>query len=638
MANEAHLRAILSAVDRISPTLGKIAASVAGTKGALNALNSVGFNRLRGNLRMLDKGVRDVGGAARESVQNLLPLVGLGGLSVAGLGVGFFAGARGAMAYSAGIQDASDITGEAFERLQQLQGAFRLGGVEAESTNEAIVKFNKGMAEAAAGKDKGFAGLMARLRIPLRNAKGEIRAFSDVLPEFADGIEKNQNPAIRTRMLMEAFGKTGAKLAPVLKDGGKALLGFMAAQQAMGKVLSEQSGGALDKLDENLEELGVQYRVLSGEVLARAAPAVMTLVQRMQTWIASNRELIRQRLGAVIERIANAFAGWIESGGFERLTTEISRAWTVMGEFIDRLGGLGNLMKLLGLLILAGPLASLVALGGAMTRLGLVVVPILFKSLGLLIGPLVSLFGVITAGQAVVLGMSLTLGQLALLAAPFVLAAAAIAGGAYLIYRNWDVVGPFLARVWEGIKTVAASAWNVLRFLFSWSPLGVIVNNWGAISAWIGGFWESLKETVAAGITLVGAALQTWAPIAFVKAAWDPVVSFLSGVWDRISGIIGPVLRLMGGGVGALASFAANSFSQQFGEGAAGREYGPRFATGPAARIPATAMQGSARVHGDMRVTFENAPQGMRVAPGTTTAPGLGFNPDVQYRNMGGIG
>ena len=106
MANEAHLRAILSAVDRISPTLGKIVANVAGTKGALNALNSVGFNRLRGNLRMLDKGVKDVGGAARASVQNLLPLVGLGGIIVAGLGVGFFAGARGAMAYSAGIQDA----------------------------------------------------------------------------------------------------------------------------------------------------------------------------------------------------------------------------------------------------------------------------------------------------------------------------------------------------------------------------------------------------------------------------------------------------------------------------------------------------------------------------------------------------
>lgn len=636
MANEAHLRAILSAVDRISPTLAKITGAVAATKGALNLLNGANFNRLRGNLRMLDKGVKDVGGAARDSAQHLLPLIGLGGLSMAGLGVGFFAGARGAMAYSAGVQDASDITGVAFEKLQQLQGAFRIGGVEAEAANEAIVKFNKGLADGAAGKDKGFAGLMTRLRIPLRNAKGEIRSFTDVLPEFADAIEKNRNPAVRTRMLMEAFGKTGSKLTPVLKDGGKALLELMAAQTAMGKVLSEQSGGALDKLDENVEELGVQYRVLSGEVLGRAAPAVLKLVQRMQTWVAANREVIQQQLGAVIERIANAFAGWIESGGFERLSTEIGRAWAVLGDFVQRLGGLGNLLKLVGVLILAGPLASLVSLGGAMGRLGLVVVPLLWKGLTLLIGPLGALFSVLKAGQLVVLGMSLSLGQLALFAAPFLLAAAAIAGAAYLIYRNWDVVGPFLHGVWEGLKNVAVSAWNVLRFLFAWSPLGMVVANWSAITEWVGGFWESLKDSVAAGIGLVGAALQTWAPIAFVKAAWDPVVSFLSGVWDRISGIIGPVLRLMGGGIGAVASFHADNFAQQFGAGASGKQYGPSFNAAP--RIPASALQATTRVQGDMRVEFVNAPPGMRVAPGVTSVPGLGFNPDVQYKNVGGIG
>lgn len=659
MAKQAHLQAILSAVDRLSPTLAKIGVSTTRTKAVLESLNGVNFTALRGRMKMISKSVTDVGSAGRNAAEKMLPLAGLGALSFAGLGVGFVGAARGAMAYSAGIQDASDITGVAFEKLQQLQGAFRIGGVEAEAANEAIVKFNKGMAEGAAGKDKGFAALMTRLRIPLRNAKGEIRSFTDVLPEFADGIEKNQNPAVRTRMLMEAFGKTGAKLTPVLKDGGKALLELMEAQKAMGKVLSEQAGGALDKLDENVEELGVQYRVLSGEILGVAAPAVLKLVQTMQTWVATNRQVIQQRLGDVIQRVAAAFTGWIESGGFERLTASIGQAWAALGTFVDRMGGLGNVFAALGVLMLAGPVASLVALGGALGRLGLVLLPLAVKGVGLLLAPLSALFGVLRTGQFVLLGMSVTLGQMALAAAPFLLAAAAIAGAAYLIYRNWDTVGPYFASLWERVKGVAMIAFNVLRFIFSWSPLGIVANNWGAVTEWLGAFWERLKGVAVSGVALVQGLLDQWKPLDRIRTVWEPVIGFLSDIWQRIDRIVGPGLRMLSSAAGAVGSF----FGSKFGAQADASSYGPRFdgpsggptapgfpslaraggGAGFAGRSPAEptplmragGMQTSPRVQGELKVRFIDAPPGMRVDPGTTNTPGLGFNPDVGYRSLG---
>lgn len=691
MAKQAHLQAILSAVDRLSPTLAKIGVSTTRTKAVLESLNGVNFTALRGRMKMVSKSVLDVGSAGRNAAEKMLPLAGLGALSFAGLGVGFVGAARGAMAYSAGIQDASDITGVAFEKLQQLQGAFRLGGVEAEAANEAIVKFNKGIAEGAAGKDKSFAALMTRLRIPLRNAKGEIRSFTEVLPEFADAIEKNQNPAVRTRMLMEVFGKSGAKLTPVLKDGAAALLELMEAQKSMGKVLSEQAGGALDKLDENVEELGVQYRVLSGEILGVAAPAVLKLVTTLQTWLAANRQIIQQRLGDVIQRVAAAFTGWIESGGFERLTAGIGRAWTALSSFVDRMGGLGNVFAAFGVLLLAGPVASLVALGGALARLGLVLLPLAAQGVGLLLAPLSALFGALRAGQVVLFRMSLTLGQLAIAAAPFLLAAAAIAGAAYLIYRNWDTVGPLFASVWQRIQGAAMVAFNVLRFIFSWSPLGIVVNNWEAVTAWLGTFWQRLQGVAASGVALVQGLLEQWKPLDRIRAAWEPVLGFLGEVWDRIDRIVGPGLRMLGSAAGSVGKF----FGDRFGAQADATAYGPRFggpapavATLPPMAMPrlgdspsnaalarllapvraqvsaqdsllarpaerldspgrsvvdttplmrAGAMQTSPRVQGELKVRFIDAPPGLRVDPGTTNTPGLGFNPDVGYRSMGGF-
>jgi len=633
MAKQVHLQAIISAVDRLSPTLNKIGVNTAKTKALMGALGGMNFAKLNGSFRAISKSVSDVGSAAQNVAGKLLPLAGLGALSFAGLGVGFLVAARGAMQFSAGLQDASETTGESVTNLQLLQGAFRLGGVEAEAATDAIIKFNKGIAEGAAGKDKGFAGLMNRLRIPMRDAKGQVRSLTDMLPELSDAFEKNTNPAVRTRMAMEMFGKSGSKLIGTLGQGGKSLRELFAELESSGRVLSAGAVGRLDKLDENLEELGVRYKVLSGEIMSRAAPAMQRLVERMQGWISANREVIAQRIGAVIERVANAFTAWIESGGFERLTTELQRAWTVLGEFVDRLGGLGGVAKLVGVLLLAGPVASLVSLGGALGRLGFVLLPLVAKGFGLVLGPLSALFTALRAGQVVLLGMSLTFGQLALLAAPFVLAAAAIAGAAYLIYRNWDVVGPFLSGVWERIKAGATVAWNVLRFLFSWSPLGVIVNNWGAITAWAGAFWENLSAVASAGLQLIGGLLSEWKPLQVVRQAWEPVLTFLSGVWDKVSGIVGPVMRLIGGSAARVGS----ALTENFGAQASNQSFGPRIA-GPTPLMQAGAMQASARVQGEMKVRFENAPPGMRVDPGQTNTSGLDFNPDVGYRSMGGIG
>jgi hypothetical protein len=668
MAKQAHLQAILSAVDRISPVLRGVVGSAVRTRLGLTALNTVSFGGLTRKLGMLQKTARDVGSASRNVLGGLgLPAtVGLGAL-----GFGFLAAGRSALEYAGAVQDATDNTGMAIAAFQEYQLAFEAGGVAAEEYTGAVTKLNKGIGEAAVGKDKGLAGLMTKLRIPLRNAKGEIRSVEEMLPELADAFKKNENPAVRTRMAMELFGKSGAKLVAIMMQGGASLAQARKEAQRLGAVLSDESTGRLDDLGDAFGVLNRQVKVQTAEAFGVAAPAILAATKSLQEWIANNKGLLQQQIGGYITRVAGAFQAWVESGGFERLAAGIRNVVDGFSNFVRSVGGFRNVLLGIGALILAGPVAALVSLGAAVSRLVLVALPMLLKAIALI-------------GRAFLLN-------------PIGLVISAIALGGYLIYRNWSTVGPFFQGLWGRITNAATVAWNVLKFLFAWSPMGVVVNNWGAISgymgalwprivtaakvgwnalkflfAWsplgvmvnnwgaisgymgelwqavagiVGGAWDTITGVVTGGLAQLGGLLMQWTPLALVREAWDPVVSFLTEVWEKITAIVGPMLRGITGAANTVGEFVSNKFDAKSTQS---DQYGPRFdgpgGPGLALNVPtplgqAGALQGpAARVQGDMRVRFENAPPGMRVDPGTTSAPGLGFNPDVGYRSMGSIG
>lgn len=112
------------------------------------------------------------------------------------------------------------------------------------------------------------------------------------------------------------------------------------------------------------------------------------------------------------------------------------------------------------------------------------------------------LSGLRLAGQAV-----LFLGR-ALLMNPIGLAVTVIAGAAYLIWKNWDRLGPMFARLWSSIKAGAAAAWAGIKSAFlNFTPLGLVVKHWQPLMAWFrglpaafAGFGAALVEGLVNGI------------------------------------------------------------------------------------------------------------------------------------------
>ena len=137
---------------------------------------------------------------------------------------------------------------------------------------------------------------------------------------------------------------------------------------------------------------------------------------------------------------------------------------------------------------------------------------------------------------AIQLAMMIGRAGLMLLANPVVLGIAAIAGAAYLLYANWGAVSAFLGRVWGTIKAgFAGGISGIASLLINFSPVGLLYRGFAALMGWLG-------VTMPGRLTDVGRNL-------------------IRGLINGITGMLGALKSAV---VGA-ASSAANWFKQKLG-------------------------------------------------------------------------
>ena len=123
---------------------------------------------------------------------------------------------------------------------------------------------------------------------------------------------------------------------------------------------------------------------------------------------------------------------------------------------------------------------------------------------------------------------------------PLGIALMAIAGIAFLIYQNWETVGPFLIGLWNQIKTALLSAWTAIQ---------------PAVISLMASFGR-LREAVANAINAVSTALQP----AFnaVNMAIDAVSSFGSSIGSFLMPILQMLAMFLGGALVTALIIAAN--------------------------------------------------------------------------------
>lgn len=105
---------------------------------------------------------------------------------------------------------------------------------------------------------------------------------------------------------------------------------------------------------------------------------------------------------------------------------------------------------------------------------------------------------------------------------PIGLALAVIAGGAVLIWKNWEPIKGFFGGLWNGIKDAAAWAWDGLKQAWlDFTPLGLVVKNWEPIKGFFGSLFGDIKSAATAAIDWVLGKIQA------VGELWGKTKEFL---------------------------------------------------------------------------------------------------------------
>lgn len=430
MAKDLRLTAIFAVRDQLSPVIKKLSDKWESFRKLLESDN---FKKLNKQFLFFRRSLTNVTDQVTSAAKKLaLPI------TAAATAVGFSLSQMMSKFLDTGdaIDKASIRLGIGAERLQSLQYAAKMSGATAEDMNSALGKLNENIAKAAAGKNEELASLFKKLGISLSDANGHVRTAADVLPEFADAIQRNTNSSVRARMAIAAFGDAGQKLIPMLQDGSKGLADMEKRAHDLGLTMSQDDVKAAASLGDKFTDLGSVFDSFGNTISAKLAPVLGPLIDDLTEFLAKNKDAFAGRLSEAVSKLADS----LKKVDFEKLANEAMDCFHAIGELYDKLGGFDTIMKAFAGFMVGKAVISIGQFVGSLITLG--------RSFWALI-PIIRAVG------------------MAFIANPIGAVITGIALGAALIISNWDKVGPFFTQCWNGITAIFTGAIKTIENVIS---------------------------------------------------------------------------------------------------------------------------------------------------------------------------
>ncbi|NUQ48538.1 MAG: phage tail tape measure protein, partial [Phycisphaerae bacterium] len=347
---------------------------------------------IRAGRAFVELGVSDKLTKGLEKAQQQLAAFGTGlrsvGLRLGALGASavtaLFATARSFAATGDALDEMSARTGVSVETLSELGLAIEMAGADLETFEAGLRKMQKIIAEAAEGSQSA-ADALGKLGLSVQDvlSLSPERQFKLI----ADRLSRVEDPALRTALAMELFGKSGTRLLPLLQEGARGLEQFQEQARALGLTISTETAKDAAALADALDIL---WRVVKQAVFAigaALAPVITQVAQQVTRAVVAVSESIKQNrqlvvvafqvavgitavggalivIGGVISALGAAL------GGVATVLTAMKAAWVAIGAAISAIASpIGVAITLIAGLGAAALLYTGVA-GDALTWLG----------------------------------------------------------------------------------------------------------------------------------------------------------------------------------------------------------------------------------------------------------------------------
>ncbi len=409
-----------------------------------------------------------------------------------------------------------------------------------------------------------LAGDMEQTKIAFTTILGSAEAADDMVRSLWDFAAKTPfefaGLTDATRKLL-AYGFEAKDIIPTMTAIGDAVsaLGGGAAEidrvtlaigqmQAKGKVSGEEM--------RQLAELGIPVWEMLAQAIGVGIPEAMKLAEKGA--ISAD-----QGISAILAGMSDRFKGSMDvqsktllglwSTAKDNVTNvlrvlgeEIIQTFDLKGKLSAAIEWLGKISDMLGEYGLRGTLEKLFPpeMRGKIVLIG-----------GAIAGALVpALWALASAAWAAVAPLL-----------PFMVAGAAIAALAYLIYTNWDELTTWFRETWTSFVEWITAVWNRIKTAavslatdvaapfvaaFSW-----LREQWQAFTAWLSTIWEGFKAWLAGLVTgVAGWARDTYegitspfrAAAAWLTDTWRAFGEWWHSWWDRLAEwVSGAVDRLL---------------------------------------------------------------------------------------------
>lgn len=180
------------------------------------------------------------------------------------------------------IDEMTQKVGMSAEVLSSLGYAAKMSGVEVDSFNSAMIKFNKAVAEAMTGTGR-TADAFKAIGISVSELKG--LSPDEVLARVADKFAGFADGANKTALAMAIFGKAGADMIPLLNAGSKGIAEMRKEADELGATVSTSAAAASAQFNDNLDKMIIKMKSFVKGITSEVLPVVNIL---MQTFLAGN--------------------------------------------------------------------------------------------------------------------------------------------------------------------------------------------------------------------------------------------------------------------------------------------------------------------------------------------------------------
>lgn len=410
-----------------------------------------------------EAGLRKIDAATEKVTSSLFNVGKKAAVGITALSTALVVGAGAVNSMKLESDNMSRAMGANIQTVEAVTSGIKGIGLSAENVTDLYEEMNNKLGESAGIEEitavtesLGILGLEFQA-IKKLSPEDQFKAITDAALKMEDATQAAAAADIlmggEANKIISTLRLQGRSMDDII--GNYQMLSFRTDQSRKG---SEDMAKAQSKTTKIIGSLTQEVSGLLGKALA-------PMITKFNEFMINNKELISQNLDKLFNSIGNSVG-------------DVGQHMEMLIGWIGDLGA--NFSEFLKWAKWVGALA--LAITGLMVALKLFI-------------------GVMTAVNLVMANPII---------AAVVLTVAALAGVAYLVYKNWDGISAWFSDMWESIKTTFNIGFEFVKTAFSWSPLGMIIENWSGITDYFaglfGGIADMYQSTVGAVMGKVNAA------------------------------------------------------------------------------------------------------------------------------------